>query len=437
MPVQEAPLSPEILELVEKGSRRLQEFSSEVAKENLLGDLTDCRPSELIAVDRVLRFWCMDAVVRLLGDLPKSPDWEAIFKEAYRFAARLDFDILTRLAFHSRDRESVFDLIRIRVGRDATRREIFRRFEQLRFGKVFRKYLATAGFAVGELLDVTESQIRAWLRVKKISIAGSPRKNDLLKSLKMPLEALPRFPARALRALRALPELRTLRPPRSAAKEVLEKSSRELVLGEMLEDDRSEAILTIHELYDKLKKAVETDLYEIPTNPIMERRPFGNPAWERALRGRMLRDIEGMLTEHLPILDGNMEKAPLKVHDKHRTRVRRELRWKRTTSWDEFEEQEQYGEGDKGHPLSKLEIQLAGKRGIAEQETKLDVKKAKEEFNAKLQTELKTVNPPKKRMQVRRAMILLVITNKTAKEVARIAHIDEKTVRKYKQKLGL
>jgi len=415
MPVytEEAEVPSEVLEAIKEGSSLLQKRRDGIAEENRWGDLTRLSASELISMNRVTRFWCMDAIIRLHG-VPHKPDWKLIFKEAYGLAARLnvDFDFQSRLLLHSRDAESALDLIKYRLGWDATRVEILRRFEQLRFGNAFRRSLKKNDFDVGDLLDVTESQIRAWLRAMKIKKEEMPRTIDLLKSLKLPLKALPR--------------------------------------EHVLEDDRGEALLTIHELYDELKNAVKTDsvpynalkeaiktgvLDEIPTNPIIERRPLENPRWERKLRRRMFRDIQKRLKKHLPILDGSMEKAPLKVIDAHRTRVRRELWWEgKITSWDELNDQEHSGDDDEGFPPSKLEIESMKVVGSADPVERAHVINTKEKFDKLLELELKNVNPPRKRAQVREAIHLVVYEDKTVKEAANIKGVSEKTLQKYKEK---
>ncbi len=138
--IEEAEVPSEVLEAIKEGSSLLQKHSNGIAEENRWGDLTKASASELISMNCVTRFWCMDAIIRIHG-VPHKPDWKLIFKEAYGWAARLsfDFDFQSRLLLHSRDAESALDLIVYRLGWDATRVEILRRYEQLKIGEAFRR----------------------------------------------------------------------------------------------------------------------------------------------------------------------------------------------------------------------------------------------------------------------------------------------------------
>jgi hypothetical protein len=85
------------------------------------------------------------------------------------------------------------------------------------------------------------------------------------------------------------------------------------------DDIRADAVLDIHEAYEKLKTAIET-LEVNKLEPVTLSRPVNRPEWE-SIKIDIFRDILTYTIEDiLPIMDGKTEKIPLKVHDRHKDR---------------------------------------------------------------------------------------------------------------------
>jgi len=181
---------------------------------------------------------------------------------------------------------------------------------------------------------------------------------------------------------------------------------------------------------------VDGDTLEISSNPIIERYPFVNPTWNETVRTHLLQEIEKM-TRLLPLIDGSMEIAPLKVYDNNRTQSRRQKKEnERKISYDELHDLECKGEDESGFPLSKLEFDRLKDSGFMDQIDPVDLINAQEKFERKLERKVENVNPPRKRAQIHQSIRSIVFCDQSAKDAAKQNGVCEKTVSKYKAELG-
>jgi hypothetical protein len=229
--------------------------------------------------------------------------------------------------------------------------------------------------------------------------------------------------------------------------------------AEELHEIRQDSLLVIHNLYHELQIALASEIdrtrlnstlpfgdpvwefdgaiLHISSNPIIERHPFVSPIWEEKLRTHLLNQIDKM-NRVLPLVDGSMEIAPLKVYDHNRTQGRRkEKEYHNKRSYDEFHDREcnSDDEGD-AFPLSKLEFKHLMDSGFTDQIDPVDLINAQEEFERRLQSQTQTVNPPRKRAQVADAIRSIVFYDRSAKDAAQLNNVSEKTVSKYRTELG-
>jgi len=390
----------------------------------------------LLLTYRVAHFWCMDAILRLVQEAAPNQDaidWGYTLKALSLSVRRFDVDLLVRVAVKSQDVRSVVDLIKMWIAADEYQREIKRRLASFRFSEPFLRYLRrTSGVTeLADLFNVTANQIKAWIRrfpKKQITYADS----QLLRALKLDSYDV------------------TSRNARSAY--IRNKA-------EELHEIRQDALLVIHNLYHEFQIVLAPEIdrtrvnsalpfgdpvwefdgetLQISSNPIIARHPFTNPLWEEKLRTHLLNQIDKM-NKVLPLIDGSMEIAPLKVYDHNRTQGRRkEKEYQNKRSYDELNDQEcnSDDEGD-AFPLSKLEFKHLMDSGFTDQIDPVDLINAQEEFDQRLQNQTQKVNPPRKRAQVCEAIRSIVFYDRSAKDAAQLNNVSEKTVSKYRTELG-
>jgi len=387
---------------------------------------------QLLLTYYILHYWCVDAILRLIHAKPKyeSLNWVDVWNHVSHSVRRYDLDLLVKVAIHADDLASTIDILKIWGLREEYRSEIFRRLEGLKFSRQLLKYLRGGNsiFKLAELFEVTTTQVKAWIKHnKRVSASNS----HLLRALKLQPSRSDRYESPA-RILGTAPQ--------------------------NVQDTRSPSVLVIHELYESRKNQLALNIDEVQMKQVSA---FGEPAWIRdgdtlqvsaspivgryselsvwdeALHDELLTNIRERVNCALPILDGSMEKAPLKVHDYHRTIARRYSKELQSISYDElYDEESEGGEGDL-FSLSKIEWQYLHDYGFMDKPDIVDVIHASNKLIEILETKLQNVNPPRKKSQIRRAIGLVLLKDYTATNAAYETKLSQKTVLKYIHELGL
>jgi len=272
----------------------------------------------------------------------------------------------------------------------------------LRIGPNFLSYLYTESPDGAEpLLKILRSGIEGWYRKARIPVAAKVQYSWLRKGLKLPTSLAGRNPK---------------------AEEIL-----------------GSALLAVHELYDQLRKLSDQGLpkdrlffpWKNPNRMVqLDWGPASNPHWDTVAPKMFERLSRYMRAAYLPILAGEMERAPLEVIDAHRTRFRQEHKWETN-----FEVRlEDLSEDDPNKKLlSKLEYRHWKKQRFEEEEAEAE-RSLGERFIGMLNEKVKGA---KKAQQVREALMLIFLEGKSETEAARITGITDKTIRNWKLKLGL
>jgi hypothetical protein len=269
------------------------EFTTE--KHHLIFDrLREINNRSLIVLDSILRFYCADAVIRLLGI--KKPDqvtnWWPVIEAGERFLTQPDpLERLSKLWLQTNNHQAFEIFLRYLVDRIKTRNELQVRLETLPVGKhYFRHWTKESDKgALDDLLTVIESHIRAW--------KSKQWKNKQVKTVHLSLRKDP----------------------------------------EALSDALAVTYKAFLNQIEKLKD-FETDTF--PLSPLAEILPI--PAWDRAAPGIMRQDIKDHVLQLLPILEGSMEEVPLKIYDAHLTAFRRRQKqlWNEPFSIDTMQQNE-------------------------------------------------------------------------------------------------
>lgn len=260
----------------------LQELYNE--QKSRLGDLTQWSPQRLIIYSQSFEFWCVDALIRLIGLVEgKILDWLDIYRRVEKIAIGLTIEDLAKLYLQTHDAESVKALALLHIDVEAIQGEIQRRREPLRMGKAF-------SYLIDNKLD--ESALVSVLNITGENIFGlcmgwplSPGKKDMLEALR-------------------------------EGKYASRKEDHEKL--------KSDVLCKILDFYSQLQEAIELgNIDAIPFSMVGIFRPVNNPAWEEKAPSMLKEMIEDVTRIRLPILDGSMEEAPRKVYNSHRTEDRR------------------------------------------------------------------------------------------------------------------
>ena len=394
-----------------------------------IDSLTSLDNEQLLVTYYVLHFWCVDAVLRLIKLQPTDEciDWVQYISASVR---RFDLSLLVKVGLRSRDSSSTIDLLKIWVYREIYRDEIFRRLDQFKFSRAFHKYLRKRNSVVelAGLFDVTRAQIKAWI---KRNAKPTESKLYLLRALNLKTRRSHRYESAAKILGQAMPDVQDTR------------SDSLLVIHEHYESRKSELAVELHAV--KVNQArvfgepawiIDGDMLYVSPSPIIERYSEGS-FWDEILHDALLGDIRERVNAALPLLDGSMEEAPLKIHDYHHTKARRLSKEPELVSYDDLHDRESKGDRDDPFPLSKIEWRYLHEYGFMDKPEILDVVNAQKQFTALLQTKLEKVNPPRKRAQIRDAIGLVLLSDQSAISAANKTKLSHKTVLKYMQELGL
>jgi hypothetical protein len=385
-------------------------------QEERMGDLSKLNTKTLIAMEQSLRFWCADAIIRLIQlpeDISLNP-W-LLYEKAEKIAAELTLEELEECYLQTKDERTLTALIIFRLDVVAVQKEAERRFDVQKAGKAFAYFLdhPSDRTALNLLLNILGKQISRLLLKTRWGV--SPETLKLLEALK--------------------------------AKEY--DSQEERKKGRL--EYKHESVLKIYNFYDELKKAIELDDIEsIPASLITGFRRANNPIWEQQAPIILKELIGEMIETQLPILSGEMEAVPLKIYDNQRTKDRRERRFLQLSylNIEESKDEAGYKKGESEEDkLYFKAMQIEGKdersaeneltEAILQSELKkrigINRNSTNEEILKCIENNLE--GQAKIKRKVLKAFELILLRNMSEQEALSRVKLSDRTMRDYKIKL--
>jgi hypothetical protein len=291
-------------------------------QQSRLGDLSTWEPKRLLGFDQMLTLWIADAFIRMVG-IEENPDrseseWWEVFEEAVQRAIQLSVGDIENLAAEANDGRSIVALVLARVDRAAIRREIIRRLEGFRIGKsIVDVYLRNSPQAVENLKRRTKSAVRGMSSRKAKRLL--PHNSDLIWALDG-----------------------SRKPPKQS---------------EDLADIANDSLSAIIEVYEKARQATGVgDWSNLSPSICAGHREIEDPRWNVVSQKILKEQIEESLWLFLPVLNGDMEKAPMAVYNAFRTRKRRWHKEPAEHSENIFSPLDEESEDDEGKLRDKLEF---------------------------------------------------------------------------------